>query len=150
MNYNGYDAYGSSSQSIGRHDDHNYSGQYNFTHQGGPNNQYDSSSQFGSQYGGHNYIGGFGGQYGGHNYVGGYDVMNQNGLNDQNGFGGQTNQVAWGQYTYPGGQNNPANIYDQPNYYSHQADHPIGFGGQHNLKVGEMPSSDHTYMGKNV
>ncbi|PQM36333.1 shematrin-like protein 1 [Prunus yedoensis var. nudiflora] len=65
MNYNGYDSYGSNSQSIGQH-----YGQYNFTHQGGPNNQYGSSSQFGCQYGGHNYVGKFGGQYGGHNYVG--------------------------------------------------------------------------------
>ncbi|KAI5313215.1 hypothetical protein L3X38_042389 [Prunus dulcis] len=75
MNYNGYDSYGSNSQSIGQHGDHNHYGQYKFTHQGGPNNHYDSSSQFGGQYGGHNCIG------------------DQNGLNDQHGFGGQTNQV---------------------------------------------------------
>ncbi|CAB4292813.1 unnamed protein product [Prunus armeniaca] len=87
MNYNGYDSYGSNSQSVCQHYD-----QYNFTHQDGPNNQYGSSSQFGGQYGGHNYVGGFGDQYGGHNYVGGYDPMNQNGSNDQNSFGGQTNQ----------------------------------------------------------
>ncbi|PQQ04859.1 shematrin-like protein 1 [Prunus yedoensis var. nudiflora] len=78
MNYNGYDSYGSNSQSIGQH-----YGQYNFTHQGGPKNQYGSSSQFSGQYGGHNYVGGFGGQYGGHNYIGGYDLMNQNGSNDK-------------------------------------------------------------------
>ncbi|CAL9017891.1 unnamed protein product, partial [Prunus brigantina] len=86
-NYNGYDSYGSNSQSISQ-----YYGQYNFTHQGGPNTQYGSSSQFGGQYGGHNYVGGFGDQYSGLNYIGRYDVMNQNGSNDQNGFGGQTNQ----------------------------------------------------------
>ncbi|PQP98984.1 hypothetical protein Pyn_36801 [Prunus yedoensis var. nudiflora] len=93
MNYNGYDSYGSSSQSIGQHGEHNHSG-----------------------------------QHGEHNHS------------------GQTNQVAWGQYTYPDGQNNPGNIYDHLNFYSHQADHPIGFGGQHNLKMGEMPSSGHTHM----
>ncbi|KAI5313214.1 hypothetical protein L3X38_042388 [Prunus dulcis] len=33
-------------------------------------------------------------------------------------------------------------------YYSYQADHPIGYSGQYNLKVGERPSSGHTDMGK--
>ncbi|CAL2278159.1 unnamed protein product [Prunus armeniaca] len=94
MNYNDYDSYGSNSQSIGQP-----YGQYNFIHQGGPNNQYGSSSQFGGQYDGHNYVGGFGDQYGGHNYIGGNDPMNQNGSIDQNGFGGQTNQGGYsGQY----------------------------------------------------
>ncbi|CAL9024652.1 unnamed protein product, partial [Prunus brigantina] len=139
MNYNGYDSCGSNSQSIGQ-----YYGQYNFTHQGRPNNQYGSSSQFGGQYGGHNYVGGFGEQYSGHNYIGGYDLMNQNGSNDQNGFGGQTNQVAEGQYIYPDGQNNSANIYDQRSYGSHQMNHPNGYNGQNFLNISERPYVDRT------
>ncbi|CAL9021259.1 unnamed protein product [Prunus brigantina] len=125
MNYNGYDSYGSNSQSIGQ-----YYGQYNFTHQGGHNNQYDSSSQFG-------------GPYGGHNYVGRYDLTNQNGSNDQNGFGGQTSQVAWGQYTYSGGQNNLPNICDQPSYGSHQMNHPNGYHGQNVLSIRERTYVEH-------
>ena len=164
INYNGYDSCGLNSQSIGQHGDHNHYGQYNFTHQGGSNNQYDSSSQFGGQYVGHNYVGGFGGhnyvgrfggqyrghnyvgrpggQYGGHNNVGGYDLMNQNGLSDQNGFGGQNNQMAWEQYSYPYGQNNSGNIYDQPSYGSHQTNHPNGCNGQNVLNIGERPYVD--------
>ncbi|CAB4268764.1 unnamed protein product [Prunus armeniaca] len=131
MNYNGYDSYGSNCQSISQHGNDNHYGQYNFTHQGGSNNQYDSSSQVG-------------GQYGGYNYIRGYDLMNQNGLNDQNGFGGQTNQVAWGQYLYLDGQNNSTNIYDQPSYGSHQTNHPNGHNGQNVLNISERPYVDCT------
>ncbi|PQM33924.1 hypothetical protein Pyn_17631 [Prunus yedoensis var. nudiflora] len=35
---------------------------------------------------------------------------------------------------------------NEPNYYSHQADHPIGYGGQYNLKVGKRPSGGDTHM----
>ncbi|CAL9012330.1 unnamed protein product [Prunus brigantina] len=144
MNYNGYDSYGSNSQSIGQH-----YGQYNFTHKGGPNNQYGSSSQFGGKYGRHNYVGGFGfgDQYGGHNYIGGYDPMNQNGSDDQNGFGGQTNQGGYsGQYdsTYQygsgnhfNGQHDGNNNYGQNNMiYQNYANGQHGYNGQYNQVAG--------------
>ncbi|CAL2241961.1 unnamed protein product [Prunus armeniaca] len=160
MNYNDYYSYGSNSQSI----DQNY-GQYSFTHQGGPNNQYGSSSQFGSQ-------------YGGHNYVGEYDVMNQNGSNDQNGFDGQYDSTyqygsgsqfngqhggnnnhgqnniiyqnyANGQHGYngqynqvAGGQNNSVNISNQPSYGLHQANQIFGCNDQNNINIGERSYVD--------
>ncbi|PQP92272.1 hypothetical protein Pyn_14307 [Prunus yedoensis var. nudiflora] len=61
---------------------------------------------------------------------------------DQNYANGQYNQVAGGQYTYPDGQNNPANIYDQPSYGSHQTTHPNGYDGQNVLNVSERPYVD--------
>ncbi|KAL6285533.1 hypothetical protein ACE6H2_009923 [Prunus campanulata] len=132
MNYNGYDSYGSNSQSISQH-----FGQYNFTYQGGPNNQYGSSSQFGCQYGGHNYVSEFGG----------YDLMNQNGSNDQNGFGGQTNQGGYnGQHdsTYQyssgsqfNGQHGGNNNHGQNNMvYQNYANGQHGYNGQYNQVAG--------------
>ncbi|PQQ20176.1 hypothetical protein Pyn_32450 [Prunus yedoensis var. nudiflora] len=50
--------------------------------------------------------------------------------------------MAGGQYTYPNGQNNPANIYDQPSYGSHQTNHPNGYNGQNVLSVSERPYVD--------
>ncbi|PQQ00692.1 hypothetical protein Pyn_40086 [Prunus yedoensis var. nudiflora] len=64
--------------------------------------------------------------------------------NGQHGYNGQYNQVAEGQYTYPDGQNNPANIYDQPSYGSHQTNHPNGYNGQNVLSIGERPYVDRT------
>ncbi|KAI5322682.1 hypothetical protein L3X38_031754 [Prunus dulcis] len=130
------------SQSIGQ-----YYGQYNFTHKGGPNNQYCSSSQFGGQYGGHNYVGEFGDQYGRHNYIGGYDPMNQNGSIDQNGFGGQTNQGGYsGQYDSAyqygsssqfNGQHDGNNNYGQNNMiYQNYANGQHGYNGQYNQVAG--------------
>ncbi|CAB4273749.1 unnamed protein product [Prunus armeniaca] len=151
MNYNDYYSYGSNSQSISQ-----YYGQYSFTHQGGPNNQYGSSSQFGGQYGGHNYVGGFGDQYSGHNYIGEYDVMNQNGSNDQNGFGGQTNQGAYiGQYnsTYQygsssqfNGQHGGNNNHGQNNIiYQNYANGQHGYNGQYNQVAGGQNNSVNIY-----
>ncbi|CAL9025214.1 unnamed protein product, partial [Prunus brigantina] len=132
MNFNGYDSCGSNSQSIGQ-----YYGQYNFTHQGGPNNQYGSSSQFGGQYGGHNYVGGFGDQYSGHNYIGGYDLMNQNGSNDQNGFGGYSGQYnftyQYGSGSQFNGQHAENNNHGQNNMiYQNYVNGQHGYNGQYN------------------
>ncbi|PQQ15631.1 shematrin-like protein 1 [Prunus yedoensis var. nudiflora] len=118
----------------GSNDQNGFGGQ---TNQGGYNGQHDSTYQYssGSQ---------FNGQHGGNNNHGQNNMIYQNYANGQHGYNVQNNQVAGGQYTYPDGQNNPTNIYDQPSYGSHQMNHPNGYNGQNVLSIGERPYVDRT------